>query len=156
MTAMRVLIVGLGLVTPLLGSQVARADNMVSFATAGYASGLRTMETMHTIDTDGDGMVSLKEWIAFQNRVFSALDKDHTGFIDAAEFYGSDLDMTPVAPETFIRGLRTREMFMKIGPNAQGKISRAEYLGFQQKIFEMMDEHHRDNLSPTDFILKKD
>lgn len=156
MTAMRVLIVGLGLVTPLLGSQIARADDVVSFATGGYATGLRTMETMHVIDTDGDGMVSLKEWLAFQNRVFSALDKGNTGFIDAPEFYGSGHDMSPVAPEAFIRGLRTRDMFMKIGPDAQQRISREQYLHFQQKIFEMMDKHHRDNLSPTDFILRKD
>lgn len=155
MTATRMLIVGLGFMALILGGQVARADDMVSFATGGYATGLRTMETMHAMDTDGDGMVSLEEWTAFQNRVFSALDKGHTGFIDASEFYGSDLDMSPVAPGAFIKGLRTKEMFMKIGPDAQGKISREQYLRFQQKIFEMMDKHHRENLSPTDFILKK-
>src|SRR2546430_12249625 len=45
------------------------ADDMVSFATGGYAAGLRTMEMMHIIDTNKD------EWIAFQDRVRS---EEHT------------------------------------------------------------------------------
>lgn len=137
-----------------LAYQPARADDMVSFATGGYATGLRTMETMHAIDTDGDGTVSQEEWTAFQNRVFSALDKNNTGFIDAKEFYGEPMDMASVAPGAFIRGLRTKEMFMKIGPNAEGKISREEFLRYQQKIFDMMDHNKTKQLTAGEFITK--
>lgn len=137
-----------------LAYQPARADDMVSFATGGYATGLRTMETMHSIDTDGDGTVSQEEWTAFQNKVFSAMDKNNSGFIDAKEFYGEPMDMASVAPGAFIRGLRTKEMFMKIGPNAEGKISREEFLRYQQKIFDMMDHNKTKQLTAGEFITK--
>jgi hypothetical protein len=131
----------------------ARADDgMVSFATGGYATGLRTMETMHVIDTDHDGTVSQAEWTAFQNKIFSALDKNNTGFIDAKEFYGDPMDMASAAPGAFIQGLRTKEMFEKIGPNADGKISRADFLRYQQKIFDMMDMHKDKRLTAGEFI----
>jgi len=137
-----------------LAYQSARADDMVSFATGGYATGLRTAETMHAIDTDGDGTVSQEEWTAFQNRVFSALDKNNTGFIDAKEFYGEPMSMGSVAPGSFIRGLRTKDMYMKIGPNAEGKISREEFLRYQQKIFDMMDKDKNKQLTAGEFISK--
>jgi EF hand len=155
MNTLRVWITALSLTTLLLAGQLVQADDLASFITGKYESGIRNMDTMHAIDTDGDGMVSLEEWLVFQNRVFSALDKSNSGFIDAADFYGTDLDMTPVAPAAFITGLRTKEMFTKIGPDAQGKISRDEFLRFQQKIFEMMDKDHKKNLGPGDFILNK-
>ena len=137
-----------------LAYQPARADDMVSFATGGYATGLRTMETMHAIDTDGDGTVSQEEWTAFQNKVFSALDKNNTGFIDAKEFYGEPMDMGSAAPGNFIRGLRTKEMFMKMGGNTGGKISREEFLRYQQKIFDMLDQDKNKKLTPGEFISK--
>ena len=42
-------------------ASLASADDMASFATGGYARGLRTMAEMHKIDTDGDGTVSHAE-----------------------------------------------------------------------------------------------
>src|SRR5262249_36785628 len=54
----------------------ASADELASFATGGYASGLRTESMMHMIDTNKDGMVSQDEWTAFQERSFDALDKN--------------------------------------------------------------------------------
>ena len=155
MSTLRVWLVSLSSTALFLVCRVAHSDELASFITQKYETGLRNMETMHAIDTDGDGMVSLEEWLAFQNRVFSALDKTNSGFIDASEFYGSDRDMTPIAPGAFITGLRTKEMFMKIGPDAQGRISREEYLGFQRKIFDMMDKDHKKNIGPGDFILNK-
>jgi hypothetical protein len=52
----------------------ASADDLVSFAAGGYARGLRTEAEMHKIDTDGDGKVSNAEWLAYQEKVFAALD----------------------------------------------------------------------------------
>jgi hypothetical protein len=65
----------------------ALADDMVSFATAGYASGLRTPEVMHKIDTDGDGTVSHEEYIAYQSKVFDMMDTStsHKGMLGKEE-----------------------------------------------------------------------
>ena len=133
------------------------ADDMASVATGGFITGLRTMDTMHMIDTDHDGTISQEEWTAFQNRVFSMLDKNNTGFVDAKEFYGGHMGTGPVsvAPGAFIQGLRTKAMFDKIGANADGKISRAQYLSFQQKIFDMMDTGKKKQLTAGDFITQK-
>ncbi|HTC78339.1 MAG TPA: hypothetical protein VK657_06950, partial [Terriglobales bacterium] len=72
----------------------ALADDMVSFATGGYATGLRTMEMMHMIDANKDGMVSKDEWMAYQQRVFKALDKDGDGSLDTKEFYGHPMPVS--------------------------------------------------------------
>jgi hypothetical protein len=131
------------------------ADDMASVAPGSFITGLRTMETMHMIDTDHDGTISQEEWTAFQNRVFSMLDKNNTGFVDAKEFYGDPMGPVSFAPGAFITGLRTKAMFDKIGANADGKISRAQYLSFQQKIFDMMDTGKKKQLTPGDFITQK-
>jgi hypothetical protein len=137
-----------------LTATLARADDMVSFATGGYATGLRTMDTMHMIDTDKDGTVSQEEWTAFQNKVFSMLDKNNTGFIDAKEFYGDPMNQVSFAPGAFITGLRTKAMFEKMGPDANGRISREQFLTYQQHIFDMMDMDHNKRLTAGEFILK--
>ena len=75
-------------------SVAALADDMASFATGGYARGLRSEKLMHKIDTNGDGMVSKDEWIAYQEKVFSMLDKNKTGTLDTKTFVdprGGDL-----------------------------------------------------------------
>ncbi len=61
---------------------------IASFATGGYAEGLQTMEMMHKIDANGDGMVTHDEFIAYQNKVFDAMDTSttHKGKLGAAEF----------------------------------------------------------------------
>ena len=131
------------------------ADDMASVATGSFITGLRTMDTMHVIDTDHDGTISQEEWTAFQNRVFSMLDKNNTGFVDAKEFYGNPMGPLSDAPGAFIQGLRTKALFEKIGANADGKISRAQYLSFQQKIFDMMDKGKKKRLTAGDFITQK-
>ena len=131
------------------------ADDMASVATGGFITGLRTMDTMHMIDTDHDGTISQEEWTAFQNRIFSMLDKNNTGFVDAKEFYGNPMGPLADAPGAFIQGLRTKAMFDKIGANSDGNISRAQYLSFQQKVFDMMDTRKKKQLTAGDFITQK-
>jgi len=63
------------------------AQEMASFATGGYARGLRTKSMMHKIDTDGDGMVSHEEFIAYQTKIFDMMDKSttHKGMLGKEE-----------------------------------------------------------------------
>jgi Ca2+-binding EF-hand superfamily protein len=132
---------------------IANADDTVSFATGGYATGLRTMEMMHMIDSNKDGKISKDEWVAYQNRVFTALDKNHDGFLDADEFFGHP-NTIDFATGGFSQGLETKQMFGKIDANGDGKVSRDEYINFQMKIFEMMDTNKKHELGVADFIGK--
>jgi len=68
-------------------SAAATADDMASFATGGYARGLRSEKLMHKMDTNGDGMVSKDEWIAYQEKVFDMMDTstEHKGMLGKKE-----------------------------------------------------------------------
>jgi Ca2+-binding EF-hand superfamily protein len=125
----------------LLGaSSMALADDMVSFATGGYANQLRTPEMMHKIDTNADGMVSKAEWDAYQGKLFGMMDADSSGALDKEEFMHSHPgDITSFATGGFANALRTTEMFAKLDTNHDGKISGTEFTAYQSKLFDMMD-----------------
>jgi EF-hand domain pair len=130
------------------------ADDMVSFATGGYARGLRTMDEMHKIDTDGDGKVSKAEWLAYQEKVFTALDKDMDGKVDEKEFMTPSSTMVSFATGGYARGLQTKEMMHRIDTDGDGTVSREEFIAYQTKVFDMMDKNHSGSLGPQEFLGK--
>jgi Ca2+-binding EF-hand superfamily protein len=130
----------------------AATDEIVSFATGGYASGLRTKETMHKMDANGDGMVSKDEWMSFHERMFDALDKDKSGSLDETEFTGPFNENLAFATAAYAHGLMTRNMFTRIDTNGDGKISREEFLAYHHKIFDMLDKKKKGMVGLVDFI----
>jgi len=133
---------------------LAVADDMTSFATGGFAHGLRTMSEMHKIDTDGDGNVSKAEWLAYQEKVFAALDKDKTGTIDEKEFLTSARGMATFATGGYTRGLQTKATIHKIDTDGNGTVSHDEFIIYQTQMFDMMDKNHAGRLGPQEFLGK--
>ena len=133
-------IAALACAAALAYSPASLADDMASFATGGYARGLRSEDLMHKIDTNGDGMISKDEWIAFQEKVFAMLDKHKTRKVDAKEFIATDGgDVAAFATGGYARGLRTAAMMHKIDADGDGTVSHDEFIAYQVKIFDMMD-----------------
>jgi len=119
---------------------VSLAEDVVSFATGGYAHSLRSSQMMHKIDANGDGMISKDEWLAFQEKVFSMLDKNKKGNVDAKHFISaSGGDVASFATGGYARGLRTKEMMHKIDADGDGMVSHDEFIAYQTKVFDMMD-----------------
>jgi hypothetical protein len=133
---------------------LANADDMATFATGGYARGLGTMSEMHKIDTDGDGTISKAEWIAYQERVFAALDRNKTGIVDEKEFLTPSSDLVTFATGGYARGLQTKAMMHKIDTDGDGTVSHDEFIAYQTKVFEMMDVKKSGVVGPQDFLGK--
>jgi hypothetical protein len=133
---------------------LAFAEDMASFATGGYARGLRTMDQMHKIDTDGDGTVSKQEWVAYQEKVWAAFPKDKDGKVDEKSFTTRSGAMASFATGGYALGLQTPEMMHKIDTDGDGTVSHDEFIAYQSKLFEMMDTNHTGSLGPQEFLGK--
>jgi hypothetical protein len=144
----------LAVLAALAFAPLAFADDLVSFATGGYASGLRTMDEMHKIDTDGDGTISREEWLAYQEKVWGAFPKDKSGNVDEKAFTTRSGAMASFATGGYARGLQTPEMMHKIDTNGDGTISHDEFIAYQTKVFDMMDTNHTGSLGPQEFLGK--
>jgi len=129
----------------------AYADDKASLASSDYAKWLRTPEMMHTIDANKDGKITKQEWVAYQTRVFKALDKNGDGFLTPEEFYG---DPQPIEFATggYSRSLETKQMFGRIDANGDGKVSLEEYINFQNEVFDMMDTGKKQEVTAGEWI----
>jgi EF-hand domain pair len=138
----------------LICAPLANADDMASFATGGYARGLQTMSEMHKIDTDGDGTVSKAEWLAYQEKVFTALDKKKTGMVDEKEFLTPSSELATFATGGYARGLQTKAMMHKIDTDGDGTVSHDEFIAYETKVFDMMDTKQTGSVGPQEFLGK--
>ena len=110
------------------------------------------MAEMHKIDTDGDGKVSKAEWLVYQEKVFAALDKNHTGQIDERQFLNPSSEMATFATGGYARGLQTKSMMHKIDTDGDGKVSQDEFITYRTKIFDVMNTSNMDWIGPQEFL----
>jgi Ca2+-binding EF-hand superfamily protein len=137
----------------LSAGTTAMADQMVSFATGGYANQLRTPEMMHKIDVNADGQVSKTEWDGYQQKLFVMMDADTSGALDDKEFMQAHRsDVASFATGGFATALRTSEMFAKLDADHDGKVSREEFVAYQSKLFDMMDTGKTRMLGQNEFF----
>jgi hypothetical protein len=143
----------LALLTLFNPGGIALADEMVSFATGGYASQLRTPEMMNKIDANGDHVVSKSEWDAYQERLFMTFDVDESNTLDKAEFMRSESKaMVSFATGGFSTALRTPDMWTRLDADHDGTIARTEFLTYHAKIFDMMDTGKTRMLGQNEFF----
>jgi hypothetical protein len=116
-------------------------DDVATFATASYATGLRTKEMKNLMDTDGDGMVSRAEWDAYQEKVFTRLDSHKQGRLNVAIFASRTAVRlsSDFATGGYAQGLLSAELAKKIDANDDGWISHEEWIAYQGKVFDLMN-----------------
>ena len=142
-------VVAVTLIAAVVPLSAVAQDAVVSFATGGYANGLRTQEMMIIIDTDGDGTISRAEWDAFQEKVFKTLDSHKRGKLDTKIFARrTEARITTLATGGYARGLDSTELARKIDANGDGWISHDEWMTYQGKIFDLMNTSvtHKDEI----------
>ena len=66
----------------------AHRNDVVSFATGGFAAALRTPEMFAKLDADHDGMISRDEFAAYQSKLFTMMDTGKTRMLGQNEFFG--------------------------------------------------------------------
>jgi hypothetical protein len=128
------------------------ASDMAEFATGGYARGVQTETMMNNIDTNHDGRISKSEWLAYQERVWKALDKDASGVVNETQFLTPSVSMTSFATGGYARGLQTPEMMRKIDKDGDGTVSHDEYIVDQAALFDLMDTGHSGAVGPREFL----
>lgn len=64
------------------------SKELVSFATGGFASALRSPEMWAHLDADSDGKVSRTEFLAYHGKVFDMMDTAKTRMLGQNEFFG--------------------------------------------------------------------
>jgi hypothetical protein len=142
----------LAVLAALACAPLAFAEDVASFATGGYARGLRTPDEMKMIDTDADSTISKEEWLAYQEKVWAAFPKDKEGKVDERGFTTRSGAMASFATGGYARGLQTKRMMQKIDADGDGTISHDEFIAYQTKLFEMMDTNHTGSLGPQEFL----
>src|SRR5262245_37872719 len=129
------------------------AEDMSSFATGGYARELRTAEMMDKIDANGDHMVSKAEWDTYQGKAFAMMDADSSGALDHDEFMtAKSTEMASFATGGYASALRTSDMLARIDADHDGKVTRAEFSAFQDKVFAIMDTAGKKMLDKSAFF----
>ena len=120
-------------------STSASADAMLG--TGGFNRELHTMGMMKMLDANGDHMVSKTEAMDYYGSLFDALDTDKDGSIDAKEWVGTKgSNKLDIATGGYSAQLRTLKMMAAMDTNSDHKVTKDEFIKFQESTFAAMDK----------------
>lgn len=120
-------------------STSASADAMLG--TGGFNRELHTMGMMKMLDANGDHMVSKAEAMDYYGALFDALDTDKDGSIDAKEWVGTKgSNKLDIATGGYSTQLRTLKMMGAMDTNGDHKVTKDEFIKFQEATFAAMDK----------------
>jgi hypothetical protein len=132
------IIVG-ALMSTVAFSSPASADAMVG--TGGYNREIHTMGMMKMIDANGDHMVSTAEFMDYNGTLFVMLDVNKDGSLDATEWVGTKgKQEISIATGGYATQLRTMKMMGAMDTNGDHKVSKDEFIAFQETIYAQMDK----------------
>ena len=75
-------------------AQSAQEDIQKLWQASGYATpgkGMRTMKMMHMMDTNNDGKVTKEEFMAYHEKVWEMMDKNHKGYMMEQDWLTQEL-----------------------------------------------------------------
>ncbi|MES2554313.1 MAG: EF-hand domain-containing protein [Pseudomonadota bacterium] len=130
------------------------ADAMLS--TGGYATEMHKMEMMKMLDSDGNHMVTMMEFDNYYGSVFDELDKNKDGTIDATEWAGTKTDeKISIATGGYSRELRSMKMMGMVDKNGDHKVSKDEFIKYQDTLFMAMDKSGDSQLDGQEWLAKQ-
>lgn len=126
------------------------------FGTGGFQRELHTMAMMKMLDANGDHMVSKAEATDYYGALFDALDTNHDGSIDAKEWVGTKghQDIS-IATGGYATQLRTMKMMGAMDTNGDHKVTKDEFIAFQESIFAAMDTKGDGMIDPQNWLRKQ-
>ncbi len=138
----------------VITSSAHAADEM--FSTGGYAREMHKMAMMKALDADGNHMVTKDEFDNYYGELFDALDTDKDGSIDAKEWVGDKNDQKlSLATGGYSRELRTMKMMSKIDTNGDHKVTKDEFIAYQDTLFKAMDTSGDNQIDPQEWLAKQ-
>jgi Ca2+-binding EF-hand superfamily protein len=98
---------------------------------------------LQKMDTNGDGRVSLDEYLAAANAHFKSIDSQHKGSVDAADIASS--------PEATARiDHRAQSMVKRLDTAGNGFVTQDEFVAAAQQRFARLDENADGKLTPDE------
>lgn len=141
------------LASSVISAPAFSAEPMLS--TGGYARQLQKLEMMKMLDADGNHMVTAAEADAYYASVFTALDKDNDGTVDATEWTGpSNKSKLDLATGGYSRELRNIKMMAIFDKDGDHEVSKAEFLAGHEAIFVKMDTTGDKMINQDEWIKK--
>ena len=105
---------------------------LVLGCTAAAAQGRQGLANLEQADTNKDGSISKAEYLEARAQQFAKFDRNSDGYID-------DADMPTRTEGQPQRGRRAAQLRAQLDANADGKISKAEFVDAPAPAFERAD-----------------